>query len=125
MEGHFFSSFFFIEFFSTSFFNHFNLPYYAKFVKSQPSYLPTTLSALSFALCPAMSMHTMTALHPISGTIESEGLKEALGRSSTTFWRSCLHRASSEACQGMWLSCPDGVAVHCTWLSTSALPVEV
>lgn len=70
MEGHFCPTFFF---------NHFNLPYYAEFVKSQSSYLPTTLYALSFALCPAMPMHTMTALHPISGTTETEGLKKGLG----------------------------------------------
>lgn len=70
MEGHFCPTFFF---------NHFNLPYYAEFVKSQSSYLPTTLYALSFALCPAMPMHTMTALHPISGTTETEGLKKGFG----------------------------------------------
>lgn len=73
MEGHFCPTF--------SFFYHFksNLPYYAEFVKLWPSYLPTTFSALSFAWCPAMPMHTRTALYPISGTIESERLKWGFG----------------------------------------------
>ena len=73
MEGHFCPTF--------SFFDHLkpNLPYYPEFVKLQPSNLSTTLSSSPFALCPAIPTHPLTALNPISGMIESEGLNGGFG----------------------------------------------
>lgn len=103
------------------FFYRFTLPYYAEFVKLQPSYLPTTFSVLSFALCPAMPMHTMTALHCISGTIESEGLNGGFGGGhQQPSGEAACTRVPVELARGH--GCPAQMVLLCIALGSPHLP---
>lgn len=115
MKGHFCPTF--------SFFYHFksNLPYYAEFVKLQPSYLPTTLSALSFALSPATPTHTVAAFHPISGTIESERLKGGFGGGhQQPPGEAACRRVAVELARGH--GCPVQMVLLCTAPRSAHLP---